>query len=148
MHIDELWVAFAVKKRYRYITIHMIANKFGREPQTEAALKEHIKRAVYQAGYCWGQTLIANQMLLKNGAGRKAQTITGLLSGRHFQKQPKCDKSWSKLLQKSDHANACLFHFHAQRSATAREPVINNNVLDTFHLPYIYIHVLELFNVK
>ena len=149
MHIDELWVAFGVKKQYcRYIAIQTIANKLGREnsralpffhaiditgcdtmsflssvgkkiawfprgydlgnmplslsgetmkhlqrfvillydrtsqstqvdhsrkvlfargrqidgiPPTEATLKEHVKRAVYQAGYCWGQTRVANQ---------------------------------------------------------------------------------------
>ena len=150
MHIDELWVAFGVKKQYRYIAIPTIANKLGREnsralpffhaiditgcdtiyflssvgkkvawfprgfdlgnmqlslsdetmkhlqrfvillynrtsqstqvdrsrkvlfatgrqidciPPTEATLKDHVKRAVYQAGYCWGQTLVANQEL-------------------------------------------------------------------------------------
>ena len=30
-------------------------------PPTEAALKEYVKRAVYQAGCCWGQTLDANK---------------------------------------------------------------------------------------
>ena len=43
------------------------------------------------------------------------------------------------------HANARLFHFHAHSSATARQPGINKNVLDTFQWAYIYIHVLELF---
>ena len=46
------------------------------------------------------------------------------------------------------HANACLFHFHARGSATARQPVINKNILDTIQWAYIYIHVHELFNVK
>ena len=31
--------------------------QMDRIPPTEAALKEHIKRAVYQTGYCWGQSL-------------------------------------------------------------------------------------------
>ena len=32
-------------------------------PSTQAALLQHIKRAVYQAGYVWGQSLIANPIL-------------------------------------------------------------------------------------
>ena len=31
LHINELWVACGVKKHYRYIAIHTIANKLGRE---------------------------------------------------------------------------------------------------------------------
>ena len=32
-------------------------------PPTKAALIEHIKRTTYQAGYIWGQSLIAKQVL-------------------------------------------------------------------------------------
>lgn len=32
-------------------------------PPTKAALLQHVKRVVYQAGYCWGQALIAEQNL-------------------------------------------------------------------------------------
>ena len=38
------------------------------------------------------------------------------------------------------YANACLFHFHAQGSATARQPVINKNVLDTFQYTCMYLN--------
>ena len=34
-----------------------------RIPPTEAALVEHIKRAAYQGGHCWGQSLIPIQNL-------------------------------------------------------------------------------------
>ena len=32
-------------------------------PPTKAALVEHIKRVTYQAGYVWGQSLVAEQTL-------------------------------------------------------------------------------------
>ena len=32
-------------------------------PPTRAALEQHVKRAVYQGGYVWGQSLIASPML-------------------------------------------------------------------------------------
>jgi len=32
-------------------------------PPTKAALVEHIKRATFQAGYAWGQSLVAEQAL-------------------------------------------------------------------------------------
>ena len=64
--------------------------QIDRIPPTEAALKEHVNRAVYQAGYCWGQTLVVNQELPSPGEWDwKKSTI--LLC--HFQKQPKCVKS-------------------------------------------------------
>ncbi|KAK3877041.1 hypothetical protein Pcinc_018220 [Petrolisthes cinctipes] len=30
-------------------------------PPTREALRQHIKRAAYQAGFCWGQMMIAHQ---------------------------------------------------------------------------------------
>ena len=38
-----------------------------RIPPTETALKEHIKRAVYLVGYCWGQTFVVHQQLPSPG---------------------------------------------------------------------------------
>ena len=32
-------------------------------PPTRAALEQHVKRTVYQGGYVWGQSLIANPVL-------------------------------------------------------------------------------------
>ena len=32
-------------------------------PPTRAALEQHVKRAVYQGGYVWGQLLIASPVL-------------------------------------------------------------------------------------
>lgn len=32
-------------------------------PPTQAALRQHVKRAAYQAGYVWGQCLLAEQVL-------------------------------------------------------------------------------------
>ena len=37
--------------------------RFGGYPPTEAALLQHTKRAVYQAGHCWGQTLLVRPHL-------------------------------------------------------------------------------------
>ncbi len=37
-------------------------------PPTKAALLEHIKRATYQAGYVWGQCLMAEQVLPSPGS--------------------------------------------------------------------------------
>lgn len=161
LSVDELWIAFGVKKHYRFIAVHTIANRLGREkakalpffhavtgcdtsssfssvgkktawdtwtafpeitetfislssmplsisdenmnklqrfvillydrtsqctqvnqsrkllfakgrqldriPPTEAALSEHVKRATYQAGFCWGQALVAQQQLPSPG---------------------------------------------------------------------------------
>ena len=48
----------------------------------------------------------------------------------------------------SGHANACLFH-SMHRALQLRDNLLSiKNVLDTFQWAYIYIHVLELFNVK
>lgn len=189
LSIDELWIAFGVKKHYRYIAVHTIANRLGREkakglpffhavtgcdttssfssigkktawdtwtafpeitetfvslssmpvsisteildrlqrfvvllydrtcqytqvnetrkmlfakgrqldriPPTEAALREHVKRSAYQAGFCWGQALVAQQQLPSPGAWgwEKIQRIIGFLSGHLFQKQQKCAKN-------------------------------------------------------
>ena len=32
-------------------------------PPTRAAMEQHIKRAIYQGGYLWGQTLVASPVL-------------------------------------------------------------------------------------
>ena len=96
-------------------------------------------------------TVVANQELPSLGeCGWKKSTI--LLPGRHFQKQPKCVKSLSNVVAKKSmsaaYANACLFH-SMHRALQLRGNLLSiKNVLDTFQWAYIYIHVLELFNVK
>ena len=120
---------------------------------TEAALKEHVKCAVYQAGYCWGQTLIAiHELPSPEERGWKKSRDNHWIP--FWTSRPEAAKVCKEMVKcgckkhVGGHANACLFHFHAQSSASAREPVINKNVLDTFHCACRYIHVLELFNVK
>ena len=63
--------------------------QLDRIPPTEAALRDHVKRAVYQAGYCWGKALVTQQQLPSPGdwGWEKALTIIGFLSGRLALKQ-------------------------------------------------------------
>ena len=52
-------------------------------PPTQNALKEHAKRAAYQAGHIWGQCVIhviQNFSVLQSGDGQKKMTV-GKLSG-------------------------------------------------------------------
>ena len=71
---------------------HLFAQK-GRSieniPPTKAALVQHIKRAVYQAGYCWAQATTSSPDLpaLVNGAGQERSHAAGKPTGPHCQKQ-------------------------------------------------------------
>ena len=74
---------------------------------------------------------------------------------RHFQKQPKCVKSLSnvvlrKCMSVAMQMRVCFTSMH--RALTARQPVINKNILDTFlnqwAYIYIHVHVHELFYVR
>ena len=59
---------------------------------TQAALVQHIKRAVYQAGYCWRQVMIPikNSHLLRTGDGARKQREVGKYAGQHYQRPHKC----------------------------------------------------------
>ncbi len=46
-------------------------------PPTKAALIEHVKRVTYQAGYVWGQSLVANQVLPSPGSWGWTHTESG-----------------------------------------------------------------------
>jgi len=48
---------------------------------------QHVKHASFQAGYIWGQALIANQVLVI-GIGRRMQMEDGHHCGQLFQKLP------------------------------------------------------------
>ena len=78
LSIDEIWIAFRSRSTIdilQYIRLQKknLGEKFPERspssmlPRTEAALKEHIKRAVYQAGCCWGQPLGVHQQLPSPG---------------------------------------------------------------------------------
>ena len=56
-------------------------------PPTRAAMYQHAKRASFQAGYIWGQALIANPVLVI-GVGRRMQMENGHHCGQPFQKLP------------------------------------------------------------
>ena len=119
--------------------------QIDRIPPTEATLKEHVKRALYQAGYFWGQTLVANQELPSPGEwGWKKSTI--LLPGRHFQKQPKCVKSLSNVVAKKSMSAAmqmrvCFTSMH--RALQLRGNLLSIKTYWIRFNGHTYIHVLE-----
>ena len=50
-------------------------------PPTYAALLQHVKRAAYMAGYCWGQALIGSPNFpLRNRACRNASLVNANFS--------------------------------------------------------------------
>ena len=57
-------------------------------PPTQDALTQHIKRAAYQAGYCWAQTMIEvpELHLRLNGVGRRRLREAGKYAGQPYQK--------------------------------------------------------------
>ena len=68
-------MAFGVKKHYRYVAIQTIANNLGRE--NSRALP-----------FVYAITAITSQCRKENSLEIMEGIRSGLLSGRHFQKQP------------------------------------------------------------
>ena len=62
-------------------------------PPTSAALLQHVKRAAYQAGHCWGQALVAVPDL-SHGAGNAVPIKLGNQCGRYSHKLQKHTKNF------------------------------------------------------
>ena len=80
------------------IRVDLFARK-GRDvlhiPPTQGCLIEHVKRAAYQAGYCWSQSLIPMAVLPQpEGWGwTKLLKVHGKFSGANSLRQAKCAES-------------------------------------------------------
>ena len=126
--------------------------QIDRIPPTEAALKEHIKRAVYQAGYCWGQSLALHQHLPSPGEWGWEKR-----SDNHWTpfwtSLPEAEKVCKELIKCGCKkpagllVNECLFHSHAQSFATAWEPVIDRCQSDAFLLSRV-LHKVYILGIQ
>ena len=56
-------------------------------PPTQAALIQHLKRATYQAGYCWSQSCIAAPEMLSPSVWGWTKNDTGMFFGHIYPKQ-------------------------------------------------------------
>ena len=81
------------------VRMDLLAQK-GRDvlhiPPTQGCLIEHVRRAAYQSGYCWSQSLYYQWLTFhnqKDGAGQELLKEHGKFFGENFLKQAKCAES-------------------------------------------------------
>ena len=80
----------STEKQVNEARLDMFARKqksYEMIPPSQSALIEHTKRAAYQAGHIWGQTLILSHLflLLLSDAGEKMFYRFGNLTGQLYQ---------------------------------------------------------------
>ena len=96
-------------------------------PPTQAALVEHVKRAVYQGGHMWGKTLLPDPVLPSPTDWGWVKT-EGMYepTGQRCHKHQNPATSWSLVAARvvaESAAGARRLHFSAQASASVRENV-------------------------
>ena len=109
--------------------------QIDRIPPTEAALKEHIKRTVYQVGVLLGSNLCCTSAVTepwRMGMGKTPRRLLGCFLDATSQSSKGVQRANRKLV--GHHANVCLFYVSAHSFESAGEPVIDI-------CPYIWIPV-------
>ena len=71
-------------------------NNVQQIPPTRAALEQHVKRAAYQGGHVWGQTLMPTPALPSptSWAGPRRRTVCMNRTGLHYPRHPRPAMSW------------------------------------------------------
>ena len=92
-------------------------------PPTQAALIQHMKRAAYQAGHCWGQMM--------------RKWVDGKFTGPHYQKQPRPVVNSSAVDARKDgveSANVSRQNLTALRFAAAVACVFITNIVSHYSM--------------
>ena len=77
------------------VRVDLLPHKGQDVPPTQRCHIEHVRRVVYQAGYCWSQSLLpmADLSQPKDGAGPELLKVHGKFFGANSLRQAKCAES-------------------------------------------------------